>query len=198
MADPTQAVVLLRHGETEWSLSGQHTGRTDIPLTDNGRLQAALAARRLAGAHFALALTSPLQRARETARLVGLGDAVVCDDLMEWDYGEYDGLTSVEIRARRPGWVMWDDGCPGGEDAAAVGARADRVLAMIRAVDGDAVLVAHGHVLRVLAARWLELPPGDGRYLRLDTATISELGYEHEQAVIRRWNDGAHLDGGST
>ena len=146
-------LVVVRHGETEWSRSGQHTGRTDIPLTDEGRRQAELIRTALAGFDFALVLVSPLERARQTADLMGLGNAELRDDLAEWDYGTYEGLTSAQIHELRPGWSLWVDGCPGGEDAAAVGARADRVLAEVRAVDGDVALVAHGHLLRVLAAR---------------------------------------------
>lgn len=186
-------VLLLRHGETAWSLTGKHTGRTDLPLTARGREQAERCARALSGMTFALALTSPLIRARETARLAGLDDARVCDDLAEWDYGDYDGRTSKEIRAERPGWTLWDDGCPGGEDAAVVGARADRVLAEVRNAAGDAVLVAHGHLLRVLTARWLALAPDQGRLFHLDTATLSCLGHENGQPVITLWNSDSHL-----
>ncbi|MEA2274040.1 MAG: hypothetical protein QOI98_2748 [Solirubrobacteraceae bacterium] len=187
-------VVLARHGETEWTLSGQHTGRTDVPLTDAGRRQAELLAPRLGGRRFAAVFTSPLSRAAETCRLAGFANgAQVRDELLEWDYGEYEGLTTVEIRQRRPGWQLWRDGCPGGEDAGQVGARVDRLIAEWRTLDGDAAVFAHGHVLRVIAARWVDLPPEAGALLALSTATVSVLGYEREAAVIRLWNDGAHL-----
>jgi broad specificity phosphatase PhoE len=183
-------VVLVRHGETLWSRNGQHTGCTDIPLTDEGRRQSERLGDSLRGRRFALVLTSPLQRAAETCRLAGLGDvALLREELMEWDYGAYEGRTTPEIRAEVPGWSLWRDGVPGGETAADVGRRVDRVIAEIGAVDGDVVLFAHGHVLRVLAARWLGLPPTEGRLFALDPATISILGYERETPVIRRWNE---------
>jgi broad specificity phosphatase PhoE len=187
-------VVLIRHGETEWSRDGRHTGRTDVPLTDGGRRQAeALGARVKGRRRFALVLTSPLQRARETCRLAGLGDqAEVTDDLLEWDYGEYEGITTARIRESRPGWYLWRDGCPGGEHAPDVGRRVDRVIATVRRVvyqhDGDAVLFAHGHVLRTLAARWIGLAPEAGGLLALSTATYSVLGFEREVPVIWTWN----------
>ena len=181
-------VVLIRHGETEWTLSGQHTGRSDIPLTERGRDQARALAGELAGP-FALVLTSPLARAAETCRLAGFGDeARERAEVMEWDYGAYDGRTTADIRVERPGWTLWDDGVPDGETAGEVGARVDRVIAEVRAVDGDALVFAHGHVLRVLAARWLGLEPTAGRFFALDPATISVLGYERETAVVRGWN----------
>ena len=180
---------LVRHGQTEWSASGRHTGRTDIPLDENGREQARELAATLAALPIALVLTSPLQRARETCALAGLGDrAVVDDDLQEWDYGDYDGLTTDEIREARPGWSLWRDGCPGGESAAEVGARADRVVARVRDAGGDTIVFAHGHLLRVLAVRWIGLGPEAGALLALTTATVSLLGWEREQAVVRRWN----------
>ena len=180
---------LVRHGQTEWSASGRHTGRTDLPLDENGREQARELAATLAVLPVALVLTSPLQRARETCALAGLGDgAVVDDDLQEWDYGDYDGLTTDEIRAARPDWTLWRDGCPGGETAAQVGARADRVIRRARDAGGDTIVFAHGHLLRVLAARWIGLGPEAGALLALTTATISLLGWEREQAVVRRWN----------
>jgi broad specificity phosphatase PhoE len=183
-------IVLVRHGETLWSRNGQHTGCTDIPLTDEGRRQSERLGDSLRGRRFALVLTSPLQRAAETCRLAGLGDvALLREELMEWDYGAYEGRTTPEIRAEVPGWSLWRDGVPGGETAADVGRRVDRVIAEIGAVDGDVVLFAHGHVLRVLAARWLGLPPTEGRLFALDPATISILGYERETPVIRRWNE---------
>jgi broad specificity phosphatase PhoE len=182
-------VVLVRHGETEWSRSGQHTGTTDIPLTDAGRAQAERLRAELEGRDFARVLTSPLGRAMETCRLAGLADrAEVTDDLREWDYGEYEGITTPQIRERRPDWNLWRDGCPGGETADQVGARADRLIEPLRGLDGDAALFAHGHVLRVLAARWVGLPPEDGARLALSTATVSVLGWERETPVIRLWN----------
>jgi broad specificity phosphatase PhoE len=187
-------VVLARHGETEWSRSGQHTGRTDVPLTETGVQQAELLGPRLAGRRFEGVFTSPLSRASETCRLAGLGaGAQVREELLEWDYGDYEGLTTPEIRADRPGWLLWRDGCPGGEDARQVGARVDRLIGELREPDGDAALFAHGHVLRVIAARWAGLDPEAGGLLALSTATLSVLGYEREVAVIRLWNDGSHL-----
>lgn len=182
-------VVLVRHGETEWSKSGQHTGRTDIPLTEAGRRQAELLREALRDRRFAVVLTSPLQRASETARLAGYGDvALARDDLMEWDYGAYEGLKTVDIRKDEPGWTLWRVGVPEGETAEEVGRRADRAIEESRAADGDVLLFAHGHVLRVLAARWLGLAPSEGRLLALDPATISVLAYERETSVIRVWN----------
>ncbi len=182
-------LVLVRHGETEWSLSGQHTGTTDIPLTDAGRAQAERLRAKLEGRDFVRVLTSPMGRAMETCRLAGLADqAEVTDDLREWDYGEYEGITTPEIRKRRPGWDLWRDGCPGGETAEQVGARADRLIEPLRELEGDAALFAHGHVLRVLAARWVRLPPQDGARLALSTATVSVLGWERVTPVIRLWN----------
>jgi len=183
-------VVLVRHGETEWSRTGKHTGRTDIELSDRGREQAKALGETLRGRRFALVLTSPLARAFETCRIAGFGDvAQARDELMEWDYGEYEGRTTPEIREGQPGWTLWRDGVPGGETAAEVAARADRVIDELRAADGDAAVFAHGHVLRVLAARWLGLEPEAGRLFALDTATMSTLGYERETAVIRSWNE---------
>jgi broad specificity phosphatase PhoE len=187
-------VVLARHGETEWSLSGQHTGRTDVPLTYNGRRQAEALGRRLSGRSFAAVLSSPLSRALDTCRLAGLGEgAEVREELLEWDYGEYEGLTTPEIREQRPGWLLWRDGCPGGETATEVGVRVDRLIAELRCLDGDAALFAHGHLLRVLGARWAELAPEAGGVLYLTTATLSTLGYEREVPVVRLWNDDGHL-----
>ena len=184
-----QSVVLARHGETEWSLSLRHTGKADLPLTDEGRRQARALGPRLHGWTFSLVLTSPLQRALETCRLAGYGEqARVRPDLEEWDYGRYEGLTSPQIAALQPNWSLWRDGCPGGETAEEVGRRADRVLAEVRSVDGDVLIFAHGHVLRVLAARWLGEPPEGGRHYALQTATVSVLGYEHADPVIRLWN----------
>jgi broad specificity phosphatase PhoE len=182
-------VVLVRHGETEWSRAGKHTGRTDVPLTDEGREQATALGAALRDRGFALVLTSPLSRAAETCRLAGLGDvAQERADLREWDYGAFEGRTTAEIREERPGWTLWRDGVPGGETAADVGARADRVIAELRDAEGDAVVFAHGHLLRVLAARWLRLEPAHGRLFALDTATLSVLGYERETPVVRLWN----------
>jgi probable phosphoglycerate mutase len=182
---------LARHGETDWSASGRHTGRTDIPLNDNGRRAARRLKEILAGQRFDLVLTSPLQRARETCELAGLASsAQVDDDLREWDYGEYEGITTDEIRRTRPGWNVFADGCPGGESIAEVGRRADRVIARARAVDGQVIVFGHGHSLRVLAARWVDLEPQAGGRFVLETATVSELGWERETAVISRWNAG--------
>ena len=183
-------VVLVRHGETLWSRNGKHTGRTDIPLTDEGRRQSERVGEMLRGRRFALVLASPLQRAAETCRLAGLGEvAVFREELMEWDYGAYEGRTTPEIRAEVPGWSLWRDGVPEGETAADVGRRVDRVIADVRAVDGDVAVFAHGHLLLVLAVRWLGLPPTEGRLFALDPATISILGNERETPVIRRWNE---------
>jgi probable phosphoglycerate mutase len=181
---------LVRHGETEWSLSGAHTGRTDIPLTAAGRVRAAAVGRYLAGRKFAGVLVSPLGRARETCRLAGYENAQIDPGLSEWDYGDYEGRTTAQIQAKRPGWSLWSDGVPNGETAAQVAARADGVIAHALAVggEGDVALFAHGHILRVLAARWLDLPPEDGRLFALGTAAVSTLGYERETRVITRWN----------
>jgi probable phosphoglycerate mutase len=185
-----QEVWLLRHAETEWSRGGRHTGRTDIPLTERGRAAARAHAPQVAEHDFALVLSSPLGRARETAALVGLGDrAQLRDDLLEWDYGAYEGITTKEIQAERPGWSLWSDGCPDGETAAQVGARVDRVIAEALTADGDVALFAHGHVLRVLGARWAEQPPEFGGRIALSTASICVLGFEHDERVIWRWNE---------
>lgn len=187
-------VVLIRHGATEWSESGKHTGRTDIPLTPAGAEHARLLRPRLEGRRFAAVFTSPLARAADTCRLAGLGEAAQeRDALLEWDYGEYEGLTTAEIREREAGWLLWRDGCPGGETSADVGARSDALIREVRALDGDVALFAHGHVLRVLAARWIGLPPASGALFALSTASLSIVGYEREVAVIRRWNDASHL-----
>ena len=184
-----QSMVLARHGETEWSLSLRHTGKTDLPLTEEGRRQARALGPRLHAWTFSLVLTSPLQRALETCRLAGYGEqAQVRPDLEEWDYGRYEGLTSQQIQELQPNWSLWRDGCPGGEKAEDVGSRADRVIAEVRLVDGDVLIFAHGHVLRVLASRWLGEPPEGGRHYALQTATLSVLGYEHRDPVIRLWN----------
>jgi broad specificity phosphatase PhoE len=182
-------VVLLRHGETEWSRRGRHTGRSDIHLDENGRRRAREAGAALAGLEFTRVLVSPLSRARETAELAALrGPVEVCDDLMEWDYGEYEGRTTAEIREDRPGWTLWDDGVIGGETLEELGARADRVVARLGELEGDVAVVAHGHLLRVLGARWCGLEPGVARHLALLPATISCLGHEHGTPTISLWN----------
>jgi broad specificity phosphatase PhoE len=189
VAERGQQIVLVRHGETEWSATGRHTSRTDVPLTEQGGRQAEALGRCLMDWRFARVLTSPLQRAFETCRLAGLGEvAEVRPDLTEWDYGEYEGRTTREIRTEKPGWTLWSDGAPGGDPADQVGARADRILAEARRVGGDVALFSHGHLLRVIAARWIGLPPDAGRSFALDTATLSVLGYERETPVIARWN----------
>ena len=183
---------LVRHGETEWSRSGAHTGRTDIPLTAAGRAEAAALGRYLNHRSFALVLVSPLRRARETCRLAGYENALVDPDLSEWDYGDYEGLTTPQIQAERPAWSLWSDGVPNGETAAQVAVRAERVTARALAhegeADGDVAFFAHAHILRVIAARWLGLPPQDGRLFALGTASVSTLGCEHQTRVITRWN----------
>ena len=189
MPEAGHQIVLVRHGETEWSAAGLHTSRTDVPLTEEGRRQAGVVGACLRDWRFALVLTSPLQRAAETCRLAGLGDvAEIRPDLMEWDYGEYEGRTTHEIRTEWPGWTLWSDGVPGGEGAEHVAARADRIVAEARRAGGDVALFSHGHLLRVLAARWIGLPAQEGRSLALETATISVLGFERETPVIVRWN----------
>jgi broad specificity phosphatase PhoE len=185
-------VYLARHSETEWTITGQHTGRTDIPLTARGEQDAYRLAQRLQGAAFAEVLVSPLSRARRTCELAGFGDqAEVYPDLQEWDYGQYEGWRTADIRQERPDWDLFRDGCPGGESVEAIGVRADHVVARLRAVDGDVLIFSHGHFLRVLAARWLGLSAGDARHFLLSTAALSILGYEHtrNEPVIRLWND---------
>jgi broad specificity phosphatase PhoE len=187
-------IVLVRHGATEWSASGQHTSRTDLPLTEEGRAGAAKLRPRLAGFDFALVLTSPMSRARETAQLAGLGERAVVDaDLCEFDYGDYEGRTTAEIREQRPGWDVWRDDSPGGETPAQVGVRADRVIERALAAGGDVALFAHGHVLRVLGARWIDDPADQGGSLGLSTGAVCELGFERERRAIWLWNDTAHL-----
>ena len=184
-------IFLVRHGETDWSRAGRHTGRTDVPLNATGVAEAKALAAKLAGRRFALVLTSPLARALETCRLAGLGDrAQVRDELLEWDYGDAEGLTTGEIRSERPGWSVWRDGVAGGETLAEVGARVDRLLPELETAGGDVAVFAPGHVLRVLGARYVGLEPEDGRLLALAPATVSVLAYEHEWRVILAWNEG--------
>jgi probable phosphoglycerate mutase len=181
-------VWLVRHGATEWSEAGRHTSSTDVPLIPEGEDAARAIAARLEGHDFALVLTSPMTRARRTAELAGFASAGVDADLREWDYGDYEGVTTEEIRESVPGWTVFSHPCPGGETAAQVGARLDRVVARCRGADGDALLFGHGHALRVLAARWLGLPVQDGRLFVLQTATLSVLGDERETPALLRWN----------
>ena len=191
MSSKFPEIHLVRHGETAWSASGKHTGRTDIPLTPAGEEAARGIALRLQGLTFQAVWSSPSQRARETSRLAGFGsECVVKDDLAEWDYGAYEGLTTKEILAQRPGWQLFRDGCPDGESVADAGARADRIVAGLREAGGNVLVFSSAHFLRVLAARWLGSPPQDGAHFVLDTASISVLGYEHDltEPVIRRWN----------
>ncbi|HEU5038813.1 MAG TPA: histidine phosphatase family protein [Nocardioides sp.] len=179
---------LVRHGKTEWSANGRHTSTTDLPLLPEGEEVARSLAPRLAEVDFALVLTSPRLRARRTAELAGFGSAEVDEDLVEWDYGDYEGVTTREIRERVPGWTVWNQPVPGGETATEVCARLDRVVARAQAADGDTLVFGHGHALRALAARWLRRPVAFGQHLRLDTATVSVLGWEHEAPVVLRWN----------
>jgi broad specificity phosphatase PhoE len=198
MSEPLPAIYLARHGETAWSLSGQHTGSTDLPLTERGERNARLLGERLRGLTFPKVYTSPLQRAARTCELAGFGASAEVDhDLLEWNYGEYEGRRTDEILAERPGWELFRDGCPGGESPDQVGARADRVVSRLRAIRGDVLLFSSGHFLRVLAARWLGLDPGAGRYLLLSTASLGTLAYEHNnlsEPVIRLWNDTRHVE----
>ena len=180
-------VVLVRHGETEWSRTGRHTGRTDVPLTEEGEREARAVGEMLRGREFVLVLSSPLRRALDTARLAGF-EPELRDDLAEWDYGEYDGITTPEIREQVPDWTIWRYGAKGGETVEQLAARANRVLAELLAVDGDVLVFSHGHFLRVLTARWLELGAADGRLFALDSGTLSTLGFEREQRVISAWN----------
>lgn len=183
---------VLRHGATEWSVDGRHTGRTDLPLSPAGRAQAEAVGRLLAGRPFARVLVSPLARAAATCVLAGYGDvAETDDDLAEWDYGGYEGITSQQIRQTVPGWTVWTGTCPDGETIDQVAARADRVIARALAADGDVALFAHGHILRVLTARWCQLDAIEGRRFPIDTGTVNVLGWEHEYPVIQRWNDEA-------
>lgn len=185
-----ERIVLVRHGETEWSSSGQHTGRTDLPLVEAGREQARALAPALRAQAFGRVLSSPLRRARETCELTGFGSVVeLREELHEWDYGEYEGLTTPQIRAARPDWDLWRDGCPGGESPAQVSARADRLIASLTGADGDVLVFAHGHILRVLSARWLEMPVNAGARLALTAGALSVLGHERETQVLERWNE---------
>jgi probable phosphoglycerate mutase len=198
MTDSLPLLYLGRHGETAWTLSGQHTGRTDLPLTANGERQARALGQRLSGLVFAKVLTSPSQRAVRTCELAGFGAGAEIDpDLAEWDYGEYEGRRTAEILGERPDWQIFRDGCPSGEMPEEVGERADRVVARIRSIRGNVLVVTSAHISRVLAARWLGLPPDGGRYVLLATASLSILGYEHNnvsEPVIRLWNDTSHLE----
>jgi len=197
VAEALPVIYLARHGETAWTLSGQHTGRTDLPLTESGERNGRALGARLRGLAFAKVFTSPLQRAARTCELAGFGGSAEIDpDLMEWDYGRYEGRRTAEILVERPDWQLFRDGCPGGETADQVGARADRVISRVRAVRGDVLLFSSAHILRVFAARWLGLEAAGGRYLLLGTASLSLLGYEHNLAerAIRLWNDTHHLD----
>ena len=190
-------VYLARHGETAWSLSGQHTGLTDLPLTDAGELTAGRLALRLSGLTFSKIFTSPLRRAMRTCELAGFGNVAEVDrDLVEWDYGQFEGLTGEQIRVQHPDWQLFRDGCPGGESPQQVAARADRVIARVRAVEGDVLLFSSGHFIRILAARWIGVEPTvNARSFMLSTASLSALGYEHDlsRPVIRLWNDTHHV-----
>ncbi|PYY17521.1 MAG: histidine phosphatase family protein [Acidobacteria bacterium] len=189
MSEPKQEIWLMRHGETEWSASGAHTSRTDLPLLPSGIKQAEELKTKLKGRKFALVLVSPMQRARETCRLAGYADkAEITDDLKEWDYGLYEGRSTAQIRQDRPNWSLWRDGVLEGEPIENVGRRVKRIIDRCNASEGDVAIFAHGHVLRILTAVWLDLPPADGKLFALNTATISVLGYEHEYKVIRHWN----------
>jgi probable phosphoglycerate mutase len=196
MSEALPTVYLARHGETAWSISGQHTGRTDLPLTERGERNARRLGERLRGLTFVKVLTSPLRRAARTCALAGFGDVCRVDpDLLEWNYGDYEGRRSAEIHAERPEWNLFRDGCPGGETPGQVGARAERILGQIRPTQGDILLFSSGHFLRVLAARWLGLEPEAGRLFLLSTASLSALSYEHKlsEPAIRLWDDSRHV-----
>jgi probable phosphoglycerate mutase len=197
VSEPAETrLVLARHGETAWSKSGQHTGRTDIPLTDVGREQALRLGAALAGRSFSAVLTSPLARAADTARLAGFGDRLRIEpDLQEWDYGVYEGRRRVDIAAEEPGWTVWSRPIRGGESLVELGRRADRVIAGLLPIGGDVLVFSHGHFLRVLAARWIEAPPLLASRLELATATLSELGWEADRRVVEIWNAAGHLSG---
>ena len=182
-------ILIVRHGETEWSANGRHTSRTDLPLTEEGRRRASALRGELSSQRFSLILCSPLRRARETCELAGFGDvAEICEGLKEWDYGDYEGLTTPEIWVRDPNWSLWRDGCPGGEMPEQIGKRVDGVLDRMRDAHGEVLAFAHGHVLRVLTARWLQMPPAAGARFALSAGAISELGHERDTEVISRWN----------
>jgi probable phosphoglycerate mutase len=198
MSEPLPVIYVARHGETTWSLSGQHTGLTDLPLTERGERNARRLGERLKGLSFTSVFTSPLQRAVKTCELAGFGATAEVDrDLIEWNYGAYEGRRTAEILAERPDWQLFRDGCPGGESPEQIGARADRVVSRLRAIQGDVLLFSSGHFLRVFGARWLGLKPGDGRYFLLSTASLGTLAYEHNslsEPVIRLWNDTRHVE----
>ena len=197
MSEALPVVYLARHGETAWTLSGQHTGRTDLPLTERGERQARALGERLHGLAFAKVLTSPSQRAVRTAELTGFGRvAETHHDLAEWDYGQYEGRRTADVLAERPDWRLFRDGCPGGESPQQVGGRADRVIQRLRAIDGNVLVFSSAHILRVLGARWLGLEAASGRYFLLGTASLSALGYEHNvsEPVIRLWNETRHIE----
>ena len=196
MSESLPIVYLARHGETAWSLSGQHTGLTDLPLTERGESNARRLAERLNGLSFAKVFSSPLQRARRTCELAGFGDRAEIDrDLLEWNYGEYEGRRTADIHKERPDWQLFRDGCPGGESPQQVGARADRMIKRTREIHGNVLIFSSGHFLRVLTARWLGLEPVGGKYFLLSTASLSALGYEHNlsRPVIQLWNDTNHV-----
>jgi broad specificity phosphatase PhoE len=196
MSNALPVIYLARHGETAWSLTGQHTGLTDLPLTGRGERNARALGERLTGLNFGKVFTSPLQRATRTCELAGFGAVAEVDrNLLEWDYGQYEGLTTAEVHAKRPDWQLFRDGCPGGESPEQVGARADAMLSRVRTVGADVLFFSSGHFLRVLAARWLALGAAAGRYLLLSTASLSMLGYEHNLSwpVIQLWNDTGHV-----
>ncbi|MEP6815643.1 MAG: histidine phosphatase family protein [Marmoricola sp.] len=186
--DPVDELWLVRHGETEWSRTGKHTSTTELPLTEDGVRVATTLRDRLSGLPFDLVLTSPRQRARRTAELAGFPDAEVDEELAEWDYGDYEGITTPEIRESVPGWTVWSHPCPGGETPEQVSARLDRVVAKVRAQGGRCLAFGHGHATRALTARWLDQPVDEGRFFKLDTATVSVLSFERETPVIQRWN----------
>jgi probable phosphoglycerate mutase len=197
MSEALPEIYLARHGETEWTITRRHTGRTDIPLTERGERNARSLGQRLAGMTFDRVFISPMQRAWRTCELAGFGpQAELWDDLREWDYGQYEGLTTAEIRRARPGWDMFRDGCPGGESVAEIGSRADRLVARLRNSPGRVLLFGHSHCFRVLAARWLALPPEGARFFVLGTASLSVLGYEHgcDEPAVRLWNDDRHVN----
>jgi broad specificity phosphatase PhoE len=195
MSQSLPQIYLARHGETAWTITGQHTGLTDLPLTERGERNARRLGERLRGLSFARVFCSPLVRARRTCDLAGFGRVAEIDqDLVEWNYGDFEGVTTADIRKQRPDWQLFRDGCPGGETVAQIGARADRVIGRLRSLNADAMVFSSGHFFRVFAARWLGLEPADGRYLVLDTAALSVLGYEHNasEPVIRLWNEVRH------